>query len=126
MLAYLWYTLFIVGGLILGSPNGQFIRIDHPTVKQSDIRGDEMFSKAASKCALALLDAFFSKEYLAPSLATKEDKDLLDPDTIEGIRCQVVYMLLILFYLGFIDTVHTVHINYKYPYTTRLRREVGK
>ena len=78
-----------------------------------------MLSKAASKCALALLDVFFSKECLARYLATKEGKDLLDPDIIEGIRCkiQVVYMLLILFYRGFIVAVHTVHINYKYPCT---------
>ena len=64
------YTLCIVGGLILGDPNGQFIHIDHPTVKPRDIRGVKVLSKAASKCALALLDVFFSKECLARSLAT--------------------------------------------------------
>lgn len=87
MLAYL---LCIVGCLILGDPNGQFIHIDHPTVKANDIRGVEVLSKAASKCALALLDVFFSKECLARSLATKkEGKDLLDPDILEGIRCKI-------------------------------------
>ena len=49
MLAYLWYALSIVGGLILGDPNGQFICMDHPTVKLSDICGVEVLSKAASK-----------------------------------------------------------------------------
>ena len=90
MLAYLWHTLYIVGSLILGDPNGQFIHIDHPTVKASDIRGVEVLSKAFSKCALAILDVLFSKECLAHSLATKkEDKDLLDPDIIEGIQCKI-------------------------------------
>ena len=113
MLAYLWDTLRIVRGLILGDLNGEFIRIDHPTVKASDIRGVEVLSKAASKCALALLDVFFSKECLARYLATKEGKDLLDPDIIEGIRCkiQVVYMLLILFYRCCPYSAHQLQIS---------------
>ena len=46
----------------------------------------EVLCKSASKCALALLDVFFSKESLARSLAKKrEGKDLLDPDIIDGI-----------------------------------------
>ena len=85
---YLIYCI-CVGGVLLGDPQGEMIRIDHPTVKQSDIRGVEALAKTAPKCALALLDVFFTKECLMRSLATKkEDKDLLDPDVIEGIRCK--------------------------------------
>ena len=78
------------GGLIFGDPRGECISIDHPTVKPSDIRAVEVLSKTASRCALALLDVFFSKESLVRSLATKKDgKDLLDPDIIEGICCKI-------------------------------------
>lgn len=64
-------------------------------MKRSDIRAVEVLSKSASKCALSLLDVFFTKECLVRSLATKkDDKDLLDPDTIEGIRCKMIFTLL--------------------------------
>ena len=133
MLAYLWYyiyTLCIVGGLILGDPNGQFIHIDHPTVKPSDIRGVEVLSKAAPKCALALLDVLFSKECLARSLATKkEDKDLLDPDIIEGIRCKIklhnIVMLLILFILS-LSMQCTSTTNTPAPHLKRRERWGGR
>ena len=68
-------------------------------MKRSDIRAVEVLSKSASKCALSLLDVFFTKECLVRSLATKKDKDLLDPDIIEGIRCKIIFTLLkIVFY----------------------------
>ena len=40
--------------------------------------------------ALALLDVFFTKEQLGRSLVTNKDgRDLLDPNIIEGIRCEL-------------------------------------
>ena len=60
-------------------------------MKLSDIRAVQVLSKDAAKCALSLLDVFFSKECLVRSLVTKkDDKDLLDPDVIEGIRCKII------------------------------------
>ena len=43
----------------------------------------------STKLALNLLDVFFDKQTLATSLVTKwEGRNLLNPDTIEGIRCE--------------------------------------
>ena len=61
-------TPIFYAGIILGDPRGEWIRIDHPIVKPSDIRAVKVLSKTASKCALAL---FFSKECLVRSLATE-------------------------------------------------------
>ena len=119
-------TCFV--GLILGDPKGKFIHIDHPTVKPSDICAVEVLSKAASKCALALLDVFFSKECLARSLATKkEDKDLLDPDIIEGIRCKIKLCLCCLYCFTLVSLLSvqcTSTTNIPAPHLRR--REVGR
>ena len=67
-------------------------------MKLSDIRAVKVLSKGAAKCALSLLDVCFSKECLVHSLATKkDDKDSLDPDVIEGIRCRIILHCLICF-----------------------------
>lgn len=43
----------------------------------------------ADKLALNILDIFFTKDVLSISLVTKwEGHEMLDQDTIEGIRCE--------------------------------------
>ena len=71
-------------GAILGNPSGHYIVID--AFQQRDVKVVEATS---TKLALNLLDVFFDKQTLATSLVTKwEGRNLLNPDTIEGIRCE--------------------------------------
>ena len=78
---------FLIGGAILGDPKGQHVVI--PGFSQRDIRAAEAVSCDADKLALNLLDIFFTKDVLSTSLATKwEGHEVLDQDTIEGIRCK--------------------------------------
>ena len=48
----------------------------------------------------------------------KEDKDLLDPDIIEGIRCKINLVHYLYSFVIAVMYIHTVHINYKYPCAT--------
>ena len=79
----------IIAGVLLGDPYGENLFVEHPTITRKDVRSLEALSKSDQKLALALVDLFFPKDVQAASLATKkEDRDLLDQNIIEGIRCK--------------------------------------
>ena len=82
-------SLIILAGVLLGDPYGDNIFVEHPTITRNDVRALEALSKGDQKLALAMVDLFFSKDVQAASLVTrKEDRNLLDQNIIEGIRCK--------------------------------------
>ena len=79
----------LIAGVLLGDPYGENLFVEHPTITRKDVRSLESLAKSDQKLVLALVDLFFTKEVQAASLAMKkEDRDLLDQNIIEGIRCK--------------------------------------
>lgn len=92
------HTFIVHVGVLLGDPHGENKFISHPTVRQRDIRAVEAVCGDGKKFFLSALDIFFTKSTLARSLVTKkEGRDQLDPDIIEGLRCKLMKLLLVLF-----------------------------
>ena len=84
---YYNHTFIIHVGVLLEDPHGENKFISHPTVRQRDIRAVEAVCGDGKKFVLSALD-IFTKSTLARSLVTKkEDRDQLDTDIIEGLRC---------------------------------------
>ena len=79
--------------MILGNPRtAEHIVI--PGYSQTSVRALEALSTSPDKLALGLVDILFSKDELSSSLVTvKEDRELLDPDKIEGIRRKIIHDL---------------------------------
>ena len=87
--------VFIVG-VLLGDPHGENKFVAHSSVKQRDIKAIEAVCRDGKKFVLAALD-IFTKGTLARSLVTrKEGRDQLDPDIIEGLRCELTKVVLFL------------------------------
>lgn len=79
--------------------------------------------KPAKKMALSLLDVFFSKETLAKSLCTPwQDRDLLDQNVINGIRCKL-FSIKFAIQNKISCCTFADHINYQHPVDERLEAE---
>jgi hypothetical protein len=62
---------------------------------QTSVRALEALSTTANKLALGLTDILFTKDELSSSLVTvKEDRNLLNPDKIEGIRRKIIHVII--------------------------------
>ena len=65
-----------------------------PGYSQTSVRALEALSTTAAKLALGLTDILFTKDELSSSLVTvKEDRDLLNPDRVEGIRRKIIHVI---------------------------------
>ena len=83
----------IAGSIVLGNPcTDKHIVI--PGYSQTSVRALEALSTTAAKLALGLTDILFTKDELSSSLVTvKEDRDLLNPDRVEGIRRKIIHVI---------------------------------
>ena len=111
--------LFLDSGCLLGDPKGANVFIEG-TVTQSDIMSLDS-SKSPQTSALKLFSLFFTKTDMANGCCTRtEDRNLLSPKIVNGIKCNIKQCSLS---SNCSDFFLIDHVDYKFPIEELKERE---